>query len=307
MAFSRTHCRRIADTGHMPGGARAARNPARATIKRGFLHSQVGYNMWRGNHSKYTYTRTGLGRYGESGAMAKYHQYFSHAKDPTDVWKSGREYEYLRVERGKPLQKPLPQVQYVNKDSKPTWLFKSWSDPFDGFDLWQREVQYPEHIPTHVDAKRSLAVLAPSTRHTHMHLAYMNKITITVSPFVFGFGNTAQKTALDFYRSCLSSRAPFPNDKVFLFYAVDAIAPRIQVEWINETVFEPVIYDRMQPRELVQQIMERAWLQADIIASSGAKVPALAIDDYKWHEVLSFKKKKAAAAAAAGGAAAGKK
>jgi hypothetical protein len=286
------------DTSALPGGARGARNKARAMTNLSHLHPMPGHNMWRGNHDRYHYTRTSLGRFGESGAMPKYHQYFSHAKDPADIMKSGREYEYLKVVRGSMVKKPLPKVQYVSSDSKPTWLFKAWTDPFDNYDMWQRELHYPEHIPTHLDAKRPLAVLAPTTRHTHMHLAYMNKVTITVSPFVFGYGHTAQKTALDFYRLCLSSRSPFPNDKVFLFYAVDAIAPKIQVEWINETTFEPVIYDRMNPLELVQQIMERAWLQGDVIAASGAKLPALAVDDYKWHEVVSLKKKKKKAAAA---------
>jgi hypothetical protein len=276
----------------LPGGANGTKNSGRVGIRAPQLHPQVGYALWRGQHMKYNYSRSTLGRFGEGAAMEKYHQYFSHAKDPRDARKSGREFEYMRVERGKVLQKSLPSVQYVQPKSKPNWLFKTWSDAFDGFDLWQREVQYEEHVPTHLEAKRPLAVLAPSTHHTHMHLAYMNKITITVSPFVFGFGSTAQKTALDFYRNCLSSRAPFPNEKVFLFYSIDAVAPRIEVEWINETVFEPVIHDRMNSLELVQQIMERAWLAADVMAASGAKLPALAVDDYKWHQVLSFKKKK---------------
>lgn len=279
------------------GGAAALRNPARSGMLRGFLHPLLGVNMWRGNHNKYKYTRQSVGRFGEGGAMSKYHQYFSHAKDPADSRKAGREYEYFTVERGKTKVKPLPEVQYAHKDSKPTWLFKSWTDGFDQMDNWQREVQYPEHIPTHLGSKRPLSVLAPSTAHTHLQLAFMNKLTVTVCPFVFGFGHTAQKTALDFFRLAISSRCQFPKDKIFLFYSMDAISPRIEVEWLNGQVYSPTIYERMSPGELVQQVMERAWLQGDIIASAGAVLPAIPVDDYKWHEVVSFKKKKKASGA----------
>lgn len=282
----------------LPTGVLAGRKNLRVYPQFGDLWPLPYTMMWRGNHTKFRYTKTSLGRWGEGETKHRYHQYFSHAKCPTDYGKAGREFELMTVDQGKRVQKPLPEVQYVPKDAKPTWNFKTWVDPLDTLDIWQREVQYEHHIPTHLNAKRPLAVLAPTTFHKHMQLAYFEKITITVSPFLFGFGFTAQKTALDFYRLCLASRSPLPKDKVFLFYSIDDIAPTIEVTWLDGSVYTPTIYDNMKPTALVQQIMERSWLEGDRLDAAGTKLPKLGVDDYKWALVLELKKKKKAEAKA---------
>jgi hypothetical protein len=260
-------------------------------------HPMPHVNMWRGQHNKYRYNQATPARYGEGEAKNSYHQYFSHAKCPEDYNRGLREFELINVRRGKLVKKPMPVVQYVGKDAKPTWLFKTWHDALQTTEPWQREVQYEAHTPTHLGAKRPLSVLAPKTMHKHMHLAWMEKVTITCSPLLFGFGFTLQKTVLDFYRRCISGRSMFPKDKVFLFYSVDAVAPRIEVTWMDGTTYSPVILDGAKPQDLIQSVMEAAWLQGDRMEAAGTKLPPLAIDDYKWQEVLSFKRKKKVEAA----------
>lgn len=265
------------------------------------------YLMWRGNHNKYNYNQATSSTWGEGESARQYHQHFAHAKCPTDYGRAGREFSYLSVKPGKMIKKPLPTVQYVNKDSKPQWLFKSWHNPLSSPSMWEREVQYAEHTPEHIGAKRPLAVLAPKTFHKHLFLMHMEKITITVSPFMFGFGNSFQKAALDFYRRALSARCPFPNDKIFLFYSLDAITPKIEVTWLDRTAYSPPFIQGVTAQDLIQMIMEEAWLAADRMNAAGITLQPVAIDDYKWEQLIIFKKKRAKEAGAKSGAAGTKK
>lgn len=257
---------------------------------KGLVHPLPYYAMWRGNHSSYTYNQSTVSRWGEGETRRLYHQHYAHAKCPTDYGRGGREFEYLSVKRGRLIKKPLPQVQYVRKDSKPTWLFKSWHTPLNSPTMWEREVQYAEHIPEHLGAKRPLAVVAPRTMHRYLFLMHMEKITITVSPFLFGYGHTLQKAVLDFYRRAISARAPFPKDKVFLFYSIDHITPRIEVTWLNGTTYAPPLLEGTSPQDLIQMVMEEAWLAADRMGAEGRVLNPLAIDDYKWDQLIVFKK-----------------
>nr|CCD17443.1 unnamed protein product [Trypanosoma congolense IL3000] len=257
---------------------------------RGLVYPLPYYAMWRGNHNKYTYNKSTVCLWGEGDTRSMYHQHYAHAKCPTDYGRGGREFEYLTVQRGKLFQKPLPRVQYVLKDSKPTWLFKSWHTPLSSPTMWEREVQYAEHTPEHIGAKRPLAVVAPRTMHRHLFLMHMEKITITVSPLLFGYGHTIQKAVLDFYRRAISARSPFPNDKVFLLYAIDQITPRIEVTWLDGTSYVPPILEGASTQDLIQMVMEEAWLAADRMSAAGRVLNPLAIDDYKWDQLIVFKK-----------------
>lgn len=256
----------------------------------GLVHPLPGYAMWRGNHWKYRYNQATASSWGEGDTHRQYHQHYAHAKDPKDYGRAGREFEFLSVKRGKLVQKPLPKVQYVHPDSKPKWLWKSWHGAMNTTEMWQREVQYPEHIPEHLGAKRPLSVMAPTTYHRHLHLIHMEKIVITVCPFVFGLGDTLQKTVLDFYRRALSARSPMPKDKVFLFYSLDAISPQVQVTWIDGSTYTPPLLEGMSSQDIIQMIMETGWLTGDRIEAAGKALQPLAIDDYQWEAVVTFKK-----------------
>ena len=271
----------------------------------GLIHPLPHYRMWRGNHNKYWYNQYQSANWGEGGTKDKYHQYFAHAKDPKDYGRAGREFEFIIVRRGKLVKKPLPKVQYVNPDSKPTWNMKSWHAELGTSQVWQREVEYPEHIPEHIGAKRPLSPLAPVTWHRRLSMAHMERIDIVVCPLIFGFGNTQQKAVLDFYRHCISARTRFPAEKVFLFYTIDQVTPKIEVTWVDGSKYTVPIFEFGHPLEYVQMVMEQSWLQADKMLAAGKTLQPLTVDDYKWQELIVFKKKKAAEAEAA--AAPGKK
>ncbi|KEG06877.1 hypothetical protein DQ04_11821020 [Trypanosoma grayi] len=246
--------------------------------------------MWRGNHDRYTYNQSTVARWGEGETRHMYHQHYAHAKCPRDYGRGGREFAYLSVTRGRLAQRPLPQVQYVAKGAKPTWLFKSWHTPLSSPVMWEREVQYDAHVPQHTGAKRPLAVLAPRTMHRYLFLMHMERITVTVSPLLFGYGHTLQKAVLDFYRRAISARAPFPKDKVFLFYAVDHVTPRIEVKWLDGTTYAPPVLEGASAQDLIQMVMEEAWLAADRMGAEGRVLNPIAIDDYKWEQLIVFKK-----------------
>lgn len=110
----------------------------------------------------------------------------------------------------------------------------------------------------------------------------MEKINITVSPFTFGYGANLQKSVLDFYRRALSSRAPYPNDKIFLYYTVDCITPQIEVVWLDGTTYCPPLIEGVSAQDLIQMVMEEAWLTADRMGAQGRTLNPIAIDDYKW-------------------------
>ena len=262
------------------------------------MHPLPYYTMWRGNHAKYTYNKYTVSNWGEGETMKRYHQYFSHAKDPCDVGRSGREFELIKVTQGKMVRKPLPVPQYVLPDSKPKWVFKSWESSFDNLEVWQREVQYQEHVPAHLGCKRPLCVLAPVTFHKYVHMAHIDKVTVTLCPFVFSYGKSLQKTAIDFYRHCLSARCPFPKDRVFLFYALDYMTPQIEVTWVDGTTYNVPLLEGSQCQNIVQLVMERSWLEGDRIDASGRPLQPLPIDDFKWQQLIAFKQKKKAQAAA---------
>jgi len=220
----------------------------------------------------------------------QYHQHFSHAKDPTDYGRAGREFEFISVKKGTLTIKPLPKVQYIPQSSKPKWVWKSWHGAMNATDMWQREVVYDEHIPEHLGAKRPLSVLSPSTYHQHLHLMHMEKVTITVSPLMIGYGQTLLKTTLDFYRRALSARSPFPKDKIFLFYSIDFITPKIEVTWLDGTTYCPPLIEGCTPQDVIQLIMEQGWLAQDRMEAAGRVLQPLAIDDYKWEQLITFKK-----------------
>ncbi|KAG8348966.1 hypothetical protein TRVL_00183 [Trypanosoma vivax] len=268
---------------------------------RGLVYPLPYYAMWRGNHDKYRYNKSTVCRWGEGDTHRMYHQHYAHAKCPTDYGRGGREFEYLSIKRGTLVRKPLPQVQYVEKGSKPNWLFKSWHAPLNSPSMWQREVQYAEHTPVHLGAKRPLAVLAPRTMHRYLFLMHMEKITITVSPLLFGYGHTIQKAVLDFYRRAISARSPFPKDKIFLFYALDTITPRIEVTWLNGTTYVPPVLEGVSAQDLIQMVMEEGWLAADRMDAEGRVLNPLTIDDYKWDQLVVFKKARDREAAKSGG------
>ncbi|AAZ12363.1 uncharacterized protein TEOVI_000329800 [Trypanosoma equiperdum] len=268
---------------------------------KGLVYPLPYYAMWRGNHNKYTYNKSTVCLWGEGDTRSMYHQHYAHAKCPTDYGRGGREFEYLTVKRGKMLQKPLPRVQYVAEGSKPVWLFKSWHTPLSSPSMWEREVQYAEHTPEHIGAKRPLAVVAPRTMHRYLFLMHMEKVTITVSPLLFGYGHTIQKAVLDFYRRAISARSPFPKDKVFLFYAIDHITPRIEVTWLDGTSYVPPVLEGASSQDLIQMVMEEAWLAADRMAAEGRVLNPLAIDDYKWDQLVVFKKVRDKEASKGGG------
>lgn len=250
------------------------------------------YAMWRGNHWRYRYNVATTSTWGEGETRHMYHQHYGHAKDPLDYGRAGREFEHLSVKKGKLWKKPIPPPgqQYVAANSKPTWVWKSWHGAMNSSDMWQREVQYPEHVPEHLGAKRPLAVVSPSTFHQHMHLVHMEKLTVTVCPFLFGFGNHMMKTVLDFYRRTLSARSPFPNDKIFLFYAIDFITPVIEVTWLDGTTYRPPIFESSTAQDLIQMVMEQSWLAADRMEAAGRVLQPIAVDDYKWEQLITFKK-----------------
>ena len=261
-------------------------------------HPLPQYLLWRSliGSDKFKYNQGSVSRYGEGEGMRTYHQYFAHAKDPADSCRTGREYELLRIHRGLPWKKALPKAQYTGSDPKATvrWLFKSWDDALDQTQMWQREVWHDAHVPTHLGAKRPLSVLAPSTYHKQMTLVNMNRIDITICPFLFGFGHTMQKTVLDFYRRCLSGRAQVPNDKVHLSYTATYTSPRVTVEWKDGSKWSPPLVEGSKTQDLIQAIMEQAWLQADRMEAAGVQLPPLTLDDFKWAQVVQYKKKKSA-------------
>jgi hypothetical protein len=281
-----------------PAGA-LSRKPKLAPkgFMRGMQHPMPYIHMWRGQFAGYLYNQSATARWGEGDTRHRYHQHYAHAKDPLDYGRVGADYELLKVTRGKMNRKPLPAPQYVDPKSKPTWVFRSWLDQQSTMEVWQRELQYSEHVPTHLGAKRPLCPLAPSTFHRHMHLAYITKIDVTVSPFVFGFGHTLQKTVMDFYRKCLAARSAFPKDKVHLHYSIDYVAPRVEVTWQDGSVFAPPLLEGTNSQTLVQTIMEQAWLVRDRLEASGKVLQPLPIDDYKWNELIQFQKAKKVAAA----------
>jgi hypothetical protein len=257
---------------------------------RGITYPLGTYAMWRGNHWSYRYNQSTAATWGEGETHREYHQHYAHAKDAKDYGRAGREFEYLSVKRGRLDIKPLPKVQYVPDGAKPKWLWKSWHGAMNASDMWQREVVYDEHIPEHLGCKRPLSVLAPSTYHGHLHLMHMEKVTITVCPFLFGFGDTMQKTVLDFYRRALSARSPFPKDKVFLFYSIDFVTPTIEVTWLDGTTYAPPMLEGNNSQSLIQMIMEQGWLAQDRMEAAGRTLQPLAIDDYKWEQLITFKK-----------------
>lgn len=256
------------------------------------VHPRPHYNMWRGNHMKYTYNKSMSGEWGESDTRHRYHQYFSHAKDRTDYGRTGRDFQLVSTTRGKMDRKPLPTPQYVSATSKPKWIFKTWHDAHDTNEMWQRELQYEEHIPKHLNVQRPLAIMAPRGKHNHLQSTYIEKLEILISPLLFGFGDSLQKAAMDFYRRCLSSCSYMQKEKLGLIYSVDHISPQIIVTWTDGTIFAPPLFDGVQAHHLIQQIMEMSWLIADRMDAAGRKLVPQAIDDYKWHEVIEKKKKK---------------
>lgn len=261
-----------------------------------FNYPLVGYNMWRGMHSKYQYTKASLCGFGEGDAKNIYHQHFAHAKDVNDYGKGGREFQYLSVKRGKLLQKPLPTVQYTgDAKDKPTWLFKSWHGSLGNMEVWQREVQYPAHVPEHLGAKRPLATMAPRAAHPIVHNANMDKITVVICPYNIGYGDTIQKAVMGFYRRCVSFASPFPKDKVQLYYSIEPITPKIEVTWADGSIYEPPILEGCKPRDLVQMVMENSWIAGDRMAAAGKNLQPIVIDDYKWQQMALVKKKKKAA------------
>ena len=267
----------------------------------GFLskrHPMPHYTMWRGNTHRYQYNESFVARWGEGDTKYRYHQYFAHAKDPNDYDKPGRDFELLQVRQGKLNVKKMPEVQYVAKDAKPTWNFRSWSDLLSTLDPWGREVQYKEHVPEHLGAKRPLCPMSPTTYHKHIQLAYMDKIEIMICPFFFGYGPSIQRSVLTFYRRCLSGRSSVPKDKISLVYSVDLVSPKITVHWIDGTTYSPPVLEGVTAQGLIQRIMEQAWLQRDKLEASGKELKPLSIDDYKWNEVIKFKKVKKASAVA---------
>lgn len=254
------------------------------------IYPLPNYQMWRGNHLKYTYNTSTASTWGEGETKHIYHQHYAHAKDVSDYGRAGREFQFLNVTKGKLQMKPLPKVQYVVEGSKPKWLWKSWHGALNSSDMWQREVQYDEHVPQHIGAKRPLAVLSPSTFHQHLHLMHMEKITVTVSPLMVGYGQTLLKSVLDFYRRALSSRSPFPRDKIFLFYSIDIMTPQIEVTWLDGTTYAPPLVEGCRPHDIIQMVMEQAWLAQDRMEAAGRVLQPLAIDDYKWEQLITFKK-----------------
>lgn len=257
-------------------------------------HPLPHYTMWRGNNFKYQYAQSSVARWGEGDTKNRYHQFYAHAKDPEDYGKPGRDFELLQVQQGKLNKKPMPVPQYVGKDSKPAWNFRSWADLLSTLDPWQRELQYKEFVPEHLGAKRPLCPLAPSTYHQHMHLAYIEKLDIRICPFFFGYGPSVQRAVLNFYRRTLGGRSSFAKDKISLTYSIDHIAPQITVTWLDGTTYSPPVLDGVTPQGLIQKIMEQAWLQRDKLEASGKELKPLSIDDYKWNEVIKFKKEKKA-------------
>lgn len=260
---------------------------------KGLVYPLGNYCMWRGNHNTYRYNQATPATWGEGDTHRQYHQYYAHAKCPSDYGRGGREFAYLSVKRGKLVRKPLPVVQYVAKDSRPVWVFKSWHNALSSPTMWEREVQYPEHIPQHIGATRPLAVMAPQARHHQLFLMHMERITVTISPLMFGFGHTLQKAAMDFYRRALSARSPFPNDKITLFYSIDRVTPRIEVTWLDGNTYVPPMIEGVNAQDLIQMVMEQAWLAGDRMNAEGRTLNPIAIDDYKWEELVTFKKRRA--------------
>eukprot|EP00758_Cryptobia_borreli_P011140 Tbor_TRINITY_DN5630_c4_g10::TRINITY_DN5630_c4_g10_i1::g.8419::m.8419 len=274
-----------------------------------FNYPLVGYNMWRGNHNKYKYTKSSLSHWGEGSSNAhKYHQHYSHAKCKEDYGKGGREFEYMKVLRGRRVVKPLPIPQYTgtkgatfnnnntsnknNNNNNITWLFKSWHGSLANNEIWQREVQYNYHIPEHLGVSRPLCTLAPRTFHRSLHNVYMEKITIIICPFMFGYGTSIQEAVMGFYRRALSARSPIPNDRIVLVYSIDMVTPSIEVQWVDGSVYRPPILEGCTAQDIIQMVMEQAWVAGDIIGARGVGLQPLAIDDYKWLEMALTKRKK---------------
>lgn len=127
----------------------------------------------------------------------------------------------------------------------------------------------------------------------------MTGISVTVCPFFFGYAGSrsVQRAAIDFYRRCLSARAMLPKEQVQLHYSIDPVAPRIEVTWLDGTKYSPPILEGCTAQGLIQSVMEEAWLMRDKLEASGKNLQPLSIDDYKWNDIIAWKKAKKKAAA----------
>ena len=270
-------------------------NPTRRYDKHCLRHPLPNYLMWRGNHSKYMYQNYQTAHWGEGEAQREYHQYFAHAKDPSDSNKA-HEFEYIIKEQGIPRALPLPKPQ-IPENSKPTWFWKSWHMPYTSFDIWRRELEYPEHIPSHLGKSytRPLCVLAPQIMYNQLQSKYMKNITITLCPFMFGYGNTLQKLVTDFYRLCLSVRHIVEREIVRLNYALKYTLPIVEITWLDDTVYRPPLYEGMKPYALIQNIMEESFLVGDRLSAQSVMIPDKTYPDLgKWEVILEYKLSKKA-------------
>ena len=274
---------------------RCAANPSRRYDSKQLRHPLPGYLMWRGNHSKYRYQSYQTAKYGEGEAQKEFHSHFAHAKDPMDSCKAN-EMEYIIKRRGIPKILPLPKPQ-IPENSTPKWHWKSWHMPYTSIDIWRRELEYPEHIPSHRGDKytRPLCVMAPKIKYNQLQGRFIKELSITVCPFVFGYGQTLQALALGFYRVATNFRNMMEKKQVQLKYALEQCLPIIEVTWVDGTVYRPPLLEGSTPFDLMQSIMEESFLVQDRVSAQNIKAPE---GDYAdlglWERVLEYKLSKKA-------------
>ena len=251
--------------------------------------------MWRGNHSKYLYQSYQSANYGEGEAQKEYHQYFAHAKDPIDSCKAN-EMEYLMIARGIPRVLPLPKPQ-IPDGSVPKWHWKSWHMPYNSVDIWRRELEYPEHIPSHLGEKysRPLCVLSPKIKYNQLQGRFLKELRITVCPFVFGYGNTLQKLATDFYKVCTSCKNLIDKKQIQLMYSLEQSLPIIEITWVDDTIYRPPLLEGSSAYDILQFVMEESFLVQDRLQAQSIKLPEGEYPDLgSWNSILEYKLSKKA-------------
>ena len=274
---------------------KCAQHPTRRYDNRRLRHPLPGYLLWRGNHSKYQYQSYQTAKYGEGEAQKEYHSHFAHAKDPMDSCKAN-EMEYIIKSRAIPEVLPLPKPQ-VPTNSVPKWHWKSWHMPYTSVDIWRRELEYPEHIPTHRGEKysRPLCVLAPKIKYRQLQGQFIKEIAVTICPFVFGYGETLQGLVMAFYRIATNFRNIMHKKQVQLKYALEPSLPVIEVTWVDGSVYQPPLLEGSSPYDIVQNIMQESFLVQDRVYAQNIKPPEGDYPDLGlWGQILEYKLSKKA-------------
>jgi len=163
--------------------------------------------------------------------------------------------------------------------------------------MWRRELEYPEHIPSHLSEKytRPLSVLAPKIIYKQLNGRCMKEIRITICPFLYGYGNTLQALAMGFYKISTSCRSLVDKKQIQLLYSLEQTLPIVEITWLDGTIYRPPLFEGSSPYDILQNVMETAFLMEDRILAQGIKLPEGELPDLgKWETVLEYKLSKKA-------------